>query len=248
MQFAALACLKALASVMPGLAGWFLTPPKTRRSPLAKWRQHAGLGGVKFNYQIWDLSPRKPGVVLLYQWAAIKITQFKILKYSDRELCWSWIKFFLADLICSFIVRVLQGLHGKLLWCCWRISSAIFLSPGRSGCMKTVTRLADVCYRNSRVPGGSWLLGGGLGKMVSVNSCPKREPGEVFAEGFRFGFLSALFCTALLWFVVLTWLQIKTLPSQSDLLSGAWSISSLTQIQCEQQTQRLLVWFSFHLA
>lgn len=184
MQFAALACLKALASVMPGLAGWFLTPPKTRRSPLAKWRQHAGLGGVKFNYQIWDLSPRKPGVVLLYQWAAIKITQFKILKYSDRELCWSWIKFFLADLICSFIVRVLQGLHGKLLWCCWTISSAIFLSPGRSGCMKTVTRLADVCYRNSRVPGGSWLLGGAWEDGISEQLPQKGAWGSI-CRGFQ---------------------------------------------------------------
>lgn len=46
-----------------------------------------------------------------------------------------------------------------------------------------------------QVAAGGW---GGLGKMVSVNSCPKREPGEIFAEGFRFGFLSALFCTALL--------------------------------------------------
>lgn len=45
LQFTALACLKALASVMSRLGGWFLTPLKTRRSPLARWSQYAGLWG-----------------------------------------------------------------------------------------------------------------------------------------------------------------------------------------------------------
>lgn len=91
-----------------------------------------GGGGSEIQWIVFSLEPTD---VLLHLRAGIKITQLEILKCSSLGLLLNWLGF-CTGLSFSWIVLVLQGLGGKLLWLLlrkevWVVSESVDLSLWR---------------------------------------------------------------------------------------------------------------------